>query len=328
MPARVRRKLLFVLFVAFAALVAAGAAAAANGGFTPQYAHSPNVARINSAYYLILGFTVGIFVLVESTLGIFIWKYRSRGRPRTTEGAQVHGNTRLELIWTAIPVVILAVIAGFVFYELPGISNVPAANASDRLNVTVEGHQFYWQYDYPNGARSIGDLHVPTGKTVDLTIKSADVDHSLWVPQLFGKQDAIPGQTTHTWFRAQDDGTYIGQCAEFCGLFHEGMRNRVIAGSEAQYDAFVNGGAQKDLGRAEFQGVCATCHGMKGEGGYGPNLANNPLVTQAAGLASIVRNGRGKMPPVGNTWTDAQMKALIAYTKAHVYTGAGASSGG
>ena len=127
MPARVRRKLLFVLFVALLALAVAGAAAAANGGFTPQHAHSPNAGRINNAYYLIFGFTAAIFVLVESLLVVFIWKYRGRGRARTVEGAQVHGNTRLELIWTAIPVVILAVIAGFVFYELPGISTVPSA---------------------------------------------------------------------------------------------------------------------------------------------------------------------------------------------------------
>ena len=326
MPARVRRKLLFVLFVALLPLAVAGVAAAANGGFTPESAHSPNAARISSAYYLILGFTAAIFVLVESLLVVFIWKYRSRGRARTVEGVQVHGNTRLELIWTAIPVLILAVIAGFVFYELPGISNVPAAKAGDRIDITVEGHQFYWQYDYPNGARSIGELHVPTGKIVYLTIKSADVDHSFWVPQLMGKTDAIPGQTNHSWFKANRDGTYQGQCAEFCGLYHEAMRNRVIATSEADYEKYVNGGAQADLGRAEFQGVCATCHGMNGEGGYGPAIAASPLLVQAQGLEAKVRNGGIRMPAVGNTWTAAQMQALIEYTTKHVYKGT--SSGG
>src|SRR6476469_7250111 len=103
--------MLFFLVTAVA-FATAGVAAAANGGFTPQYAHSPNAERINTAYYLILGFTGAIFVLVEAALVVFIWKYRSRGRPRTIEGAQVHGNTRLELIWTVIPVVILAVIGG------------------------------------------------------------------------------------------------------------------------------------------------------------------------------------------------------------------------
>jgi cytochrome c oxidase subunit II len=322
----VRRKLPLVVLVVLLALAAAGAAAAANGGFTPQSAHSPNAHRINDAYYLILGFTSAIFVLVETALVVFVWRYRSRGRPRTVEGVQVHGHTRLELIWTVAPVVILAVIAGFVFYKLPGISDTPAAAAGDRIDVTVEGHQFYWQFNYPNGARSINDLHVPAGKVVYLRIISPDVDHSWWIPQLGGKTDAIPGHPNHTWFTASRPGTYIGQCAEFCGLFHEAMRARVIATSEQEYTTYVSSTAKSDLGRSEFDGVCATCHGMKGSGGYGPALASNPLLTQPTGLSAIVRNGRGLMPPVGATWTPTQMRALADYVKKHVYTGA--SSGG
>jgi cytochrome c oxidase subunit 2 len=323
----VRRKLSLFFLVTFAVLATAGVAAAANGGFTPEFAHSPNAARINTAYYLILGFTGAIFVLVEAALVVFIWKYRSRGRPRTVEGAQVHGNTRLELIWTVIPVVILAAIGIFVFYELPGISNVPEASAGDRVNITVEGHQFYWQFDYPNGAQSIADLHVPVGKVVYLTIKSPDVNHSWWVPQLGGKTDAIPGRTNHTWFKADRAGTYIGQCAEFCGTFHEAMRARVIATSAPEYESYVSSQAQKELGRSEFQGVCATCHGMQGEGGYGPTLSTNPLLTQPSGLAPIVRNGFGTMPPVGEGWSDAQIKALVQYAKSKIYKGAAASGG-
>jgi len=327
MPLRVRRKLLFLLLALLAVLVAAGAAAAANGGFTPQAPHSPNAARINSAYYLILGFTGFIFVVVESLLILFVWKYRSRGRGRDVEGAQVHGHTRLELIWTAGPVVILAVIAGFVFYKLPGIANVPAASASERVNVTVEGHQFYWLYRYPNGAVSIDDLHVPVGKVTYLTIESGDVDHSFWIPQLGGKTDAIPGRTNHTWFQPDKTGTFIGQCAEFCGLFHEAMTARVVSESQSDYERYVSQTAPATLGKQEFQGVCATCHGMQGQGGYGPALATNPILTQKSSLASIVRDGRGKMPAVGNTWTKAQIDALAAYVGTHVYTGASTSGG-
>jgi cytochrome c oxidase subunit 2 len=323
----VRRKLSLFFLVTLAVLATAGIAAAANGGFTPESAHSPNAARINTAYYLILGFTGAIFVLVEAALVAFIWKYRSRGRPRTAEGAQVHGNTRLELIWTVIPVVILAAIGIFVFYELPGISNVPEASAGDRVNITVEGHQFYWQFDYANGTHSIADLHVPVGKVVYLTIVSPDVNHSWWVPQLGGKTDAIPGRTNHTWFKADRAGTYIGQCAEFCGTFHEAMRARVIATSAPEYESYVSSQAQKELGRSEFQGVCATCHGMQGEGAYGPNLSTNPLLIQPSGLASIVRNGFGTMPPVGENWNDAQIKALVQYAKSKIYKGAAASGG-
>ena len=327
MPVRVARKLAF-LVTTIAALATAGVAAAANGGFTPVDAHSPNAAHVNTAYYLILGFTAAIFVIVEVALVVFIWRYRSRGRGREIEGAQVHGHTRLEVIWTVIPVVILAIIGVFIFIQLPKISDVPSATASGgRLNITVEGHQYYWQFDYPNGARSIGDLHVPVGKVVYLTITSPDVNHSWWIPELGGKTDAIPGKTNHTWFKAKDAGTYVGQCAEFCGTFHEAMRARVIATSDAEYQSFVSTGVKADLGRTEFQGVCATCHGMQGQGDYGPALQSSSLVTQAASLDSIVRNGRGKMPPVGKSWTKEQMQVLLVYLKKNVYKGATASGG-
>jgi cytochrome c oxidase subunit II len=320
----VRRKLVVLGFVAFVVLAAAGVAAASNGGFTPETPHSPNALRTNHAYYLILAFTAAIFLIVEGALVTFIWRYRARGRARTTEGPQIHGHTRIEVIWTVIPVVILVIIGGFVFYLLPGISNAPAA--TNALQVRVEGHQFYWQFDYPNGARSINDLRVPVNRPVELTVTSADVVHSWYIPQLGGKVQAIPGRNNHIWFQADREGTFYGQCAELCGIYHALMRATVTATSQQEYTSFVNTAAAKALGKAEFTGVCATCHGMQGQGGYGPNLANNPLLTQSSGLIAIVRNGRGKMPPVGDTWTPAQLRALLAYVKAHVYKGA--TSGG
>jgi len=323
-PARVRRKLSLVVLACCAVLTTAGVAAASNGGFTPETAHSPNASRTTTAYYVILAFTSAIFVLVEGLLVVFIWKYRSRGRGRGVDGAQVHGHSRLEVIWTVIPVLILAVIGGVVFYELPGIANAPAA--TNTLHVTVEAHQYYWQFDYPDGTRTINDLVVPAGRVVDLKIVSPDVIHSWWIPELGGKIQAIPGVTNHTWFRADRPGTYVGQCAELCGLYHSAMRARVIATTQQEYDTFIASKAAADLGRSEFTGACATCHGMHGEGGYGPNLSNNTLLTQPAGLTAIVRNGRGKMPAVGDTWTAGQMQALVSYVRAHVYKG-GASGG-
>lgn len=308
------------------ALATAGAAAAANGGFTPQFAHSPNTHHTNTAYYVILGFTSVIFVIVESALVLFIWKYRSRGRARTVEGHQLHGATKLEIIWTIVPVIILAVIGTVVFIELPSITGAPAS-AENRLQITVEGHQFYWQFDYPNGARTINDLHVPVGEAVELKVISSDVVHSWWIPQLAGKIQAIPGRTNHIWFQADRPGTYYGQCAELCGPFHAAMKARVIATSQAEYQSFLSSQTPADLGKAEYQGVCATCHGMQGQGGYGKVLSSSSLVTQQSALAQIVRNGRNKMPPVGNTWTDAQIAALAAYTKSHIYKGASTGGG-
>jgi cytochrome c oxidase subunit 2 len=326
MPLLVRRRILVVLPALAVALAAAAAASAANGGFSPQHAHSPNVHHTNTAYWVIFVFTSVIFVVVEGALVTFIWKYRTRGRGRDADGQQVHGNTRLELIWTVIPVVILAAIGTVVFVELPNISGAPAS-AANKLEITVEGHQFYWLFEYPNGARSINELHVPVGQDVELKVLSADVVHSWWIPQLQGKIQAIPGRTNHTWFRADRAGTYYGQCAELCGLYHDVMKATVVATSQADYQSFISSQATQSLGKSEFEGACATCHGMQGQGGYGPALATNSLLTQPASLAAIVRNGFGKMPPVANTWTDAQIKALAQYTKSHVYKGASSSGG-
>jgi cytochrome c oxidase subunit 2 len=328
----VRRKLpSFVLVVLFA-LATAGVAAAANGGFTPITPASPNANHIQHAYYLVLGFTSAIFVLVEGLLVVFIWKYRGRGRARAVEGAQVHGHTRLELIWTAIPVLILAVIAAFVFYELPSIDSAPAA--ADPIHITVEGHQYYWQFDYPNGARSIGTLHVPAGAVVDLKVVSPDVLHSWWIPALGGKLQAIPGRVNHTWFRAEKSGAYSGQCAELCGVYHAAMEATVQAESQQAYASYISTTARRTLGQQEWGGVCATCHGNLGQGGYGPAIANNTLLTQPSALEGIVRNGftgaQGAMPPVGRGWSKEQMTALAAYVKKHIYKAAplGATSGG
>ena len=233
-----RRKLWCVVAVVLTVLATAGVAAAANGGFTPEFAHSPNAHRTNVAYWVVLAFTSVIFLAVEGALVLFIWKYRGRGRPRTDDGSQVHGHTRLEVIWTVIPVIILAVIGIVIFYELPVISDAPAA--ANPIRITVEGHQFYWQFDYPNGSRSINDLHVPAGQVVLLTVKSYDVVHSWWIPQLGGKIQAIPGRTNHIWFKADRPGTYYGQCAEFCGIFHEAMAARVIASTDADYRTYVS----------------------------------------------------------------------------------------
>jgi cytochrome c oxidase subunit 2 len=324
----VRRTLFVLCPIALVVLVAAGAAAAANGGFTPQYAHSPNAHRINQAYVLVFAFTAAIFLIVETSLVLFIWRYRSRGRPRTVEGGQLHGNTRLEIIWTAIPIVIICIIFGFVFYKLPGISGPPAASAANpQLEVRLDAHQFYWQFTYPNGAISIDELHIPVGRVVKLDINSEDVNHSWWIPQLGGKTDAIPGRTNHLWYKPDKIGIYKGQCAEFCGLFHERMLGRAVVTSEADYQAFVSSGAAKALGKAEWEGVCAKCHGLQGQGDYGPAIATNPTLVQPTGLENIVRNGRGKMPAVGKNWTDAQFRALEEYVKANIYKGASTSGG-
>src|SRR5881396_1679693 len=226
----------------------------------------------------------------------------------------------------AIFVLVEGTLLWFVFYKLPGIQDVPAAKAEGGpVRIQVNAHQFYWQFTYPDGSISIDELHAPVNRTVRVDITSQDVDHSWWVPELGGKFDAIPGHTTHTWFKADHVGTYRGRCGEFCGVFHAAMKAVVDVQTQAEYTAWL-GSAAGDLGRSEWAGACAKCHGLQGEGDYGPKISNNALLTQAQGLEQLIRNGKNKMPPVARGWSEEQVRALVAYLKQKVYKGT--SSGG
>jgi cytochrome c oxidase subunit 2 len=334
MPPGVRRKALLLAVVLASALASAGAAYAGNGGIAPPGAASENAQRVRDAYWVILAFTGFIFVLVEGALVVFLIKYRRGRRPRTAEGPQIHGSGRLEIAWTVFPVVILTVIAAVIFYKLPGIRDVPKASAAEELTVKIQGRQFYWLYTYPNGAKAIDTLVAPADRVVRLEITAPDWDviHSWWIPKLGGKWDAIPGKVNKTWFRASP-GVYVGRCAELCGLQHAIMTMKVDVRPAREFDRWVAARKAKEdgieLGREEFQGVCLKCHNLNGPRLIGPTLAGNSTVTDRGGLETLLRNGQGQMPPVGRGWTDAQIDALIAYTKTlPALQNAGASSGG
>jgi len=158
------------------------------------------------------------------------------------------------------------------------------------------------------------------------------VIHSWWIPALGGKIQAIPGRINHTWFQAKP-GSYDGQCAQLCGVFHASMLGTVQAGSQLSYRHYL--ATWRDtIGKQIWNGVCATCHGNLGQGGYGPPIANNSLLIQPAALDGIVHNGftgtQGAMPPVGDTWTPEEFHALAAYVRKNIYkpAAAGAPSGG
>jgi cytochrome c oxidase subunit 2 len=301
------------------ALALAAAALAGSGGTLPPAPHSPNAHRIKDAYIFVLVFTGIVFVIVEGALVVFIVRYRRGKRPRTADGPQIHGATRLEIIWTVVPVVILAAIGTFVFYKLPGIADAPAAKAADETTITIEGRQFYWEFHYPNGAVSFGTMIAPADEVVRETVVSADndVNHSWWVPNLGGKMDAIPGRDNHTWFEGPP-GTYVARCAELCGIQHAAMTAHVKLVPRGDYERFI---AQRKtdessvtLGKEEFENVCSSCHRLDHRY-VGPALGGNPLLRDRKGIESILRKGVGKMPAVASDWSDAQIDALIAYTK-------------
>ena len=177
-----------------------------------------------------------VFVLVEGALVWVIIRYR--GKPDDPEPKQVHGNTTLEIIWTAIPALLLAIIAVptvkaiFETYEVP----------KDALNVEVIGHQWWWEFRYPDfGVRTADELHVPVGKRVVLKMHTEDVLHSFWSPELAGKRDVFPNRINTLWFTADSSGYYSGQCAEFCGTQHGRMAFEIKASSPEEFDAYIKG---------------------------------------------------------------------------------------
>jgi cytochrome c oxidase subunit 2 len=305
-------------------------AAAGNGGFAPVDASSPNAERIGDAYNWVSIFTGFIFLLVEGSLVWFIVRYRRRHRRRTEDGAQIHGNTNIEIAWTLLPAVILVAIGGFVFYKLPGIQDIPSANAAGgRVDVGVKGYRYYWNFTYPNGVIAVDRLRAPVDQTVKLEISAApfEVIHSWWIPALGGKFDAIPGVTNESWFRADAPGVYRGQCAEFCGTQHAAMTARVEALPREEFESWLADEAQAQeagtskLGEETYAGACAKCHGLDGGGDIGPRLAGNPILQNRAALETIVRNGRNAMPPVGKDWEERQLGALTDYLKKGITSG-------
>ncbi len=184
----------------------------------------------------------GVFVFVEAALIFAIFKFRYR--PGNTKAVQTHGNTKLEIAWTFIPAVILAFIAvptvRMIFLTQ---SEAPAGS----LEVEVIGHQWWWEFRYPEyKIVTANELYLPVGRPVTFSLRTNNVLHSFWIPQLNGKRDLISNHTNHIWFTPDSIGAYNGFCAEFCGTSHANMR----------FKAFVVGKEQfADLGGARADGT-------------------------------------------------------------------------
>ena len=222
MPLAVRRTRLATLVTSLAALVLVPAALAGNGGFLPGEPHSPNAHRVHDAFIFVSIFTGVIFVAVEGALIAFIIKYRRGKRARTAEGPQIHGATRLEIIWTVVPVADPRRDRHVRLLQAARHRRRAEGGAPrTRRRSTSKGAQFYWLFRYPNGAVSIDRMVAPADQVVneDIIAPDWDVNHSWWVPDLGGKYDAIPGTMNKTWFKAPA-GTYVARCSELCGIQH------------------------------------------------------------------------------------------------------------
>lgn len=210
-------------------------------------------------------FAVGIAIM----LGVLALIYRRR--PGDGPPTQIHGSTKLELVWTAIPLLIsmsFFVWGTDLFFRMRTPPTEP-------LEIFVVGKQWMWKIQHQEGPREINELHIPVGQPIKLTMTSEDVIHSFFVPAFRVKQDVLPGRYTTMWFEATETGVFHLFCAEYCGTEHAGMGGSIIVMEPSDYQAWLGGGDGESLtaaGERLFgQLGCATCHGDQA-GARGPSL--------------------------------------------------------
>jgi cytochrome c oxidase subunit II len=251
--------------------------------------HSGPAQTIYHLSLFVMQITGAIFVVVASLLVYVIFRYRQRNPNDDSEPPQIYGSTQIELAWTVIPVLIVFVLfltTARILFAVQDQKMPPTA-----LNVDAVGHQFWWEFRYTQaGFTAANELHVPlsTGQVpaiTSLNLLSADVVHSFWVPQLFGKIDMFPNQVNHMWFNPDKPGMYVGQCAQFCGVEHAKMLLRVYVQTPEDFAAWVKNQQQPGVqdpavaeGRQIFESqACISCHVVRGtsaNGRFGPDLTH------------------------------------------------------
>jgi cytochrome c oxidase subunit 2 len=322
---------LLPLLLGAVAVVAITRAAGSFPVFDPR---SRRAAPIVDLTWFVLVLVALVFLLTEGALLAFVFRYRHRGEPG--EPRQIRGHRRLEVAWTVLPALLLAVVFALTVRAMRAVD----AAGEPGLTIQVTGHQWWWEYRYPGqGVVTANELHIPAGQDVRLELTSVDVIHSFWVPQLGRKMDVVPGRTNVLFLRADEPGTFRGACAEYCGAQHAWMRLLVIAESPDQFAAWA--AAQRQApgppatalagqGRQLFLGGpadCAACHTIAGvsAGTVGPDLthvggrqtlAAGALTNSPTNLANWLANPQAVKP--GNLMPDLRLsedeiRALTAY---------------
>lgn len=280
---------------------------------------------------------MGIILLIVTVLVIYA-SYRFRaGRQEGGEPVQVHGNRKLEMMWTVAPGILVLVL--FLFTIRAMHLSDPPVPPGRQPDLVVIGHQWWWELQYPkSGVLAANEIHIPVGKTLLLRIVGADVIHSFWVPQLGRKMDAIPGHPNHVWLRADKPGKYLGTCSEYCGAQHAWMRIQIIAQTQADFDRWqqeqrkippppTSGLAAQGL--EVFQNkTCDSCHtiqGVESAPAIGPDLTHlyarktlgtGILQNTPENLAKWLKDPSGVKPGIHMPdfdLTDSEVNALVAY---------------
>ncbi|MBZ5580484.1 MAG: cytochrome c oxidase subunit II [Acidobacteriia bacterium] len=297
--------------------------------FRPQ---SPQVHAIAGLFDGFLILAAVIFLIVAGLVGFSLVRYRARAGaadPRPTFGSR-----RIEIAWTAVPLLVVTVIFVFTvrtmaFVDAPREPGQPP-------DLVITGHQWWWEARYPNGAATANEIHIPVSRRLLARIESVDVIHDFWTPQLARKMDAVPGRPGYIWLEADAPGAFAGACAEFCGKQHAWMRFQVVAEPEAEFSAWLRHqaelpaeptGAAAEGTRVFREQKCGDCHAVSAadvRAAKGPSLAHiatrnllggelpNTSVNLARWIASPQSIKPGNLMPDPNL-TPAGVQALTAY---------------
>jgi cytochrome c oxidase subunit II len=218
---------------------AIGIAVALSIDWFPKVA-STQAEDIDTLFDVLLIASVPIFVMVEVVVLFSVWKFRMRPGEELKDGPPIHGNTLLEVIWTAIPALLLVGLCAYAYIVLQDIED----SSPDELVVNVTGEQFAWTFEYPaqGGSPKVrsDQLYLPEGQKVKFNVRSKDVIHDFWVPEFRQKIDAVPGITTHYRITPDRLGAYPVVCAELCGLGHSTMRQTVHVLPASKFESWMS----------------------------------------------------------------------------------------
>jgi cytochrome c oxidase subunit 2 len=300
-------------------------------------ANSTIAGEVDALFYFIFYTAIVLFLLVISATGFFIFKYRRRGEKVLTSG--LAHNTKLEIVWTVIPTILVMIVFIWGFRTYLKMSVAPR----DSMEIKATGQKWFWTFDYPNGANSTNDLYVPAGKPVRLLLSSQDVIHSFFVPDFRVKMDVLPNRYTITWFEAINPGDYDIFCTEYCGKGHSEMLGKVKVLAEADYEQWLakaaidipEGISLEEAGAQLYQSkACITCHSIDGTPGVAPSFLDrfgkkeklsdgNEILVDENYLRESILNPQAKvvlgfqpvMPTYQGVLKARQIDALIAYIK-------------
>lgn len=237
----------------------------------------PGARRLESLWWVLFGCSAVVCAIVIAGVVLVVVRRRRRGEISHRDPTRF-----VVLAGAVVPFVVLAAVYGLNLRDMLALTRPgePASSGSPPLTVEVIGHQWWWEFRYPPGSSVVtaNELHIPVHTDVKLILRTDDVLHSFWVPQLMPKTDLIAGQTNTMWLRADEVGDYRGQCAEYCGMQHAHMAFMVVAEPRAQFDDWLEWAGtavrpqnpQQQRGQQVFtQMGCAACHSIRGTGADG-----------------------------------------------------------